>query len=212
MIDRSEAGARSGFFGLWDLLALSEEVSTWALLGHAIDRDAIRLRLGVFPGEDLPLARNTLQVLILITTEIRAVLEDAGSLDQAPSVRWPPAPLQLEEEAERLIDAAENLSFLPESGYGEPDGPNQAHHAVRRVLGFVSGSIALSDAQMDLNVTWLSEALATLGPQERRRLQNAADVVFWAAAVLLAVLGDGTTDEQRSGGTRSDDPSGAPDA
>lgn len=185
MTDRDTQGSTSGFFGLWDLLAIIEEVAAWALSEEPIDREALRLRLGVFRPGELLSARDTLRIVLLTTAEVRALLEGASIFDEAHPVAWPPDPSRLVEETQRLIAAAEKLAFLPGSEPEEADGPGEAHHAIRRVLGFVAGSIALSDAQLDLNVAWLNEALATLGPPERRRLQNATDVVFWASVVLL---------------------------
>ncbi|HEX9774773.1 MAG TPA: hypothetical protein VGB83_04240 [Actinomycetota bacterium] len=173
-----------GAFGLWDVLAACEEIASWALLDREIDRDALSFRLGIFRADELASARRTIQVVILTAAEVRALIEDTSRADAGRP--WPPDPAQLDEATTALTEAARSVAFLPARAARSPETPAEAQRVVTRAMGLVAGTISLSDAQLELNVRWLGDALDGVDDERRRLLQDGADLVFWAATLLLA--------------------------
>ncbi|HEX9775966.1 MAG TPA: hypothetical protein VGB83_10360 [Actinomycetota bacterium] len=175
-----------GLFGLWDLLAACEEVASLALLDRPIDPDVLRLRISVFRPQEMPEARHTLQILILAVAEIREMLHEIGAVEASAPTPWPPEGPDLDDAVGAAIAGADALA-LP-SPAGGAGAPATAGQFLTRALGFVAGVISLADAALELSVRWLDDNLSGLDRERRELVREAVDVVFWAAAVLLATI------------------------
>ncbi len=187
-----DASTSWSLFGLWDLLAMIEEIATRALSGGPVDRDSLALRLQVFGREELPEARRTAQVAILTSAEIRDLIEGAPGYEVGRVIPWPSDSARLDEEVNRLVVTAGTVSFLSSEVMREREqlSDSQRSRFIRQALGFVAGSMSLSDAQMELNVRWLLKGISGLDSGDRRWLCAAADLVFWGAAFLTAAIDD----------------------
>lgn len=173
------------FLGLWDVLAITEELATVALLSTRVaDEKTLRARLEKLDDAVLPTVLQTARAVTVTSFELRGLLEEVpgGKAETAPSVE------SLERDSALLLAAAERLTLVPGRESHDPAVLAEARNYTQQALTFIAGVVALaSSSKADLN-TDLTAALLQMPVEQRRWMRGALDLVFWAAACLVFVL------------------------